>query len=171
MSLNSASVEKGPDLNPFPGVMAFPIPIRSVVSGPNNFDNKTADVIAGRAHLIACCLPNVRGPTPTTTYEIATIKEIAPNKANALLEFCSTKKVATKAVAVSSQVFLTNRITFKNLAGFSTKFSKRFLYFGLDSTISSISRRERDVSADSLPAKNPATRRRKIISNRVPILI
>ena len=103
------------------------MPIRSVVRGPSNLDISTAIVIAGLAHLTAFCLPKVLGPTPTTTYEIATIKEIAQTSDSPLFELPSTKKVATRAVAVNSQLLRTKSITFKNLAGFSTKSSNLFL--------------------------------------------
>ena len=72
------------------------------------------------------------------------------------MEAPSTNAVATNAVAVSSQLLRTSNSTFKYLAGFSTNFSKRFLYFGFASTNSSIKSRESEVRADSDPASNPA---------------
>ena len=103
----------GPDLNPFPGVIAFPIAINSAVSGPKIFDITTATTQAGIIQRPAFCFAKVLGPTPTTTYERTTMAATAINIAKAIGSNKTIKDCATITVAVNSDAFLTNKITFK----------------------------------------------------------
>ena len=69
-------------------------------------------------------------------------------------EYSRNKMTANKTVAVNSQVFLTKRTTFKYLAWSK----KTFLRIAPPRLLSSfsITTREIEASADSVPAKKPA---------------
>ena len=149
---------KGPVLKPFPGVIALPIAIKRVVIGPSIFARITAAILAGTIHAPACCFPSVLGPTPTTTNERTSIAPTETLIASANESNKSMSASATITVAVNSAAFLTNKTTFKNLAGSErTRCTQAALLEDLLSS-SSTNTREIEFIALSLPAKKPANR-------------
>ena len=72
-SRSSVSVENGPSLKPFPGVIALPSMISSAGIGPRIVVTNEIGPAESRATFASCWRPIVRGATPITTKETTII--------------------------------------------------------------------------------------------------
>ena len=66
-SRSSTSEENGPCRKPWPGVIALPIRISSLVSGPSSVASARIGAATSMPTRYGCWRPSVRGPTPIST--------------------------------------------------------------------------------------------------------